>query len=368
MKLSPWWLGSIFLLLLLGLAVALTGLLQLGWHRPDPEASSPASVNLAQIKKRGEDISKAAQMNKGTNRVVAGRVDSHRTFVSRTLVFLSDAGQAEPVQPLQPSMITDDGIQVGWKQKYDFDPADPAVRDLDSDGDGFTNLEEFQTQTDPRDRESSPAKESKLRSRSGNPVPMAVTFTAKSGGTYTIRFQVDSRRGEIKAVPGREFWLLYESARIEILEDGKRAEEAARLTRDRGGSGHLIPLRFVSYEERIEKIRDALAGGIEVEVDNSSVVLERNDALKQKETIFLSTPQKLRPLSWDVGDIRFFAPIEGGREIGPYRVGQAFEYEGKRFIIRGREGVKIELVGSDGKSFWVPADATKPSPDTQQGG
>jgi len=42
-----------------------------------------------------------------------------------------------------------DGIPNGWKQQYGLDPFDPAVANADPDGDGFTNLQEFQAGTDP---------------------------------------------------------------------------------------------------------------------------------------------------------------------------------------------------------------------------
>jgi hypothetical protein len=42
-----------------------------------------------------------------------------------------------------------DGIPNGWKQQYGLDPFDPNVANEDPDGDGFSNLEEFQVGTDP---------------------------------------------------------------------------------------------------------------------------------------------------------------------------------------------------------------------------
>jgi hypothetical protein len=51
---------------------------------------------------------------------------------------------------LDPSLsAVGDGIPNGWKQQYGFDPLDPTVANADPDGDGFTNLQEFQAGTDP---------------------------------------------------------------------------------------------------------------------------------------------------------------------------------------------------------------------------
>jgi hypothetical protein len=42
-----------------------------------------------------------------------------------------------------------DGISNGWKQQYGFNPFDITVAATDSDGDGFSNLQEFLAGTDP---------------------------------------------------------------------------------------------------------------------------------------------------------------------------------------------------------------------------
>ena len=43
-----------------------------------------------------------------------------------------------------------------WFRKYGLDPKDPAMLDADSDGDGFSNREEFLAGTNPRDPNSMP--------------------------------------------------------------------------------------------------------------------------------------------------------------------------------------------------------------------
>ncbi len=49
-----------------------------------------------------------------------------------------------------------DGMPNAWEKKYGFNPEDPADAAQDADGDGFTNLEEYQAGTDPRDANSHP--------------------------------------------------------------------------------------------------------------------------------------------------------------------------------------------------------------------
>ena len=49
-----------------------------------------------------------------------------------------------------------DGLPNDWEKKYGLNSHDPADADLDKDGDGFTNREEFEAKTDPSDPKSHP--------------------------------------------------------------------------------------------------------------------------------------------------------------------------------------------------------------------
>jgi len=368
MKPSAWFLGGLAVAGLTGLAFFGVGLLQPGELS---EVENPVGVGkplLAEAKKKAEGIRQAREKTEDFAKGLTGLKGSegeHRVFVSAQLVYLPK--NAEPVQPLDPKMVTKDGIGVGWKIQHGFDPADPGVKDEDPDGDGFTNLEEFLAKTDPTRKEDSPAKESKLKSRSGEPAAMALSFPEKSGGIYAIRFQVGSKRREFKGKPEDTFWVMAGPEGVEIYrhEEKKKMEEARAKAKEAGLNTHVIPLKFVSYEEKVEMVKDAKAGGVEVEVDNSVVVVERMDAVTGRQKLVFSTPQRPQVLVWDVGEIRFYTPVAGGTELGPFRVGEIFSFEGKEFAVVGREGKKIQLQHrSDpdkGKDFWVPPEATVPS-------
>ena len=49
-----------------------------------------------------------------------------------------------------------DGLPDAWELKYGLNPNDPADAKKDSDGDTFTNLEEFEAKTDPKNPDSHP--------------------------------------------------------------------------------------------------------------------------------------------------------------------------------------------------------------------
>jgi hypothetical protein len=369
MKPSAWFLGGLASAVLAGLSF-----LGLGFLRPGPisvleNTGISGRPLLAEAKKKTESIRQAQEKMAATMKGwtgLKGNEGEHRVFVSAQLVYLPE--NPEPVQPLDPKMVTKDGIEVGWKKNYRFDPADPGISDGDPDGDGFTNLEEFLAKTDPTRKEDSPAKESKLKSRSGEPVALAVSFPEKSGGSYSVRFQVGTKRREFKGKPGDSFWLMASSDAVEIFTEKDKLDLARAKAKESAKNSHAIPLQFASYQEKVEKIKDERAGGVEVEVDNSMVILERKDALEGTHQLVFSTPQRPRILFWDVGDIRFFTPASGGVEIGPYRVGEIFLFEGKEFAVLDRTGAKIKLQNrtDPGKDpFWVAPEPTPvvPSPN-----
>lgn len=367
MKKSSWLLGALGVALLTGVVFLTLGLLRSSPVAVEESAGGSGKPLFAEAIKKGEAVRQLREGVKKKAKSFAGLSGSegeHRVFVSAQLVYLPE--NPEPVQPLNRKMKTEDGIEVGWKIDHGLDPADPGIKELDPDGDGFTNLEEFMAKTDPNKKEDSPAKESKLKSRSGDPVALSVSFPEKSGGFYTIRFQVGSKRKELKGKPGDAFWVMAGPEGVEIFSEEAKGTVSRAKAKEAGLNDHLIPLKFVSYEERVEKIKDAKAGGVEVEVDNSIVVLQREDALRGVEKLVFSTPQKPQALTWDVGDIRLFSPASGGVDLGPFRLGEVFEYEGKRFAVIGREDKKIKLqdVGNPGREpFWVPPESLSAFPE-----
>ena len=362
MKTSFWLPAAVGLALLAGLSFILMGLMKPGRPSMPEFAGGSGRAWLVEAKRTAQTVRQQRELirqERSELKGFEGKKGEHRVFVSAQLVYLPE--NPEPVQPLDRLMKTDDGIEIGWKMRYGFDPADPKVANEDPDGDGFTNFEEFAANpsTDPLRKEDSPAKESKLKSRSGDPLPIELSFSEKSGGFYTIRLQVGAKRRDFKAQPGDRFWLMAGPDRLEVFSEESKMNTARAQAREAGQNGHAIPLKFVSYHEKIEVVRDARAGGLEVEVDNSKVILERGDAVQGKLELVFSSPARPQGLSFDVGDILLYTPAEGGKLLGPFRVGETFAFEGKEFSVIGREGKKIQLLNRSDpntKTIWVPAD------------
>lgn len=362
MKSSPWFLTGAGLAILAGLAFVWVGLTRPGQPHEPENVGGSGKPWLAEAKRKVQALRETREQLRQEQSGwtgFQGKEDEHRVFVSAQLVYLPQ--NPEPVQPLDRKMKTDDGLEIGWKMRYGFDPADPAVANQDPDGDGFTNLEEYAANpsTDPLRKEDSPAKESKLKSRSGDPLAINLTFPEKSGGLFTIRFQVGPKRRDFKGQPGSRFWVMAGPEGVEVFPDEPKMKAARDKARDSGKNTHVIPFQFVSYEEKIEIIRDVKAGGVEVEVDNSKVVLEREDALAGPVELIFSSSQRPRVLSFDGGDILLHTPAGGGTTLGPFRLGETFVFEEKEFSVVGREGKKIQLLNRtdpERKTFWVPPE------------
>jgi len=75
-----------------------------------------------------------------------------------------------------------DGIPNGWKQQYGFNPFDPTVAAADPDGDGLSNLREFQLGTSPTD----PASPFHVTSVTMNGPDMLINWMSVGGMTNAV--------------------------------------------------------------------------------------------------------------------------------------------------------------------------------------
>ena len=73
-----------------------------------------------------------------------------------------------------------------WLEQFHLPIADADVLTQDPDGDGFTNLEEWQGHTNPTDKASHPAYVSKLRMRSFAREPFKLVFASWVGDTFAL--------------------------------------------------------------------------------------------------------------------------------------------------------------------------------------
>lgn len=95
----------------------------------------------------------------------------------------------QPPKPKEDESTLGD-IPDKWKKKYGFDPLDTTVANADTDGDGFSNLDEYRAGTDPLDPKSHPDVASKLCVWSVKKQPFKLRFTMAMTAGSAETFQV----------------------------------------------------------------------------------------------------------------------------------------------------------------------------------
>jgi hypothetical protein len=83
-----------------------------------------------------------------------------------------------------------DGLPDNWENAFALNPASSSDRNLDSDGDGFTNWQEYQAGTDPSDAASYLSLS--LDALSGG---AQVQFNAASNKTYSVLYSHEATSG-----------------------------------------------------------------------------------------------------------------------------------------------------------------------------
>jgi hypothetical protein len=337
MKLSPWWIGGGAGLVVLGLVGLTLGFLQPGWPEPVETPTGGGKSPLADAKQKSSEFRAKIEELEQKKGALKDTLEKHRVFVSRSLVFLPK--EAEPVQPLNPDQVTEDGIQVGWKLKHAFSPEDPEVGTQDGDQDGFTNFEEYQKKTDPQDPASSPSKWVKLKIASVDPAKMAVSFSGKSAGRYTLRFKTVGKPKDVDVATGDKLWVVATAKGVDIT---KSEDEVKGKVGGTNTCPHAIPLLVKEYKED-KGIKLDEKTKTENEYDDSMIVLERLDDLNGPISLKIDERGKSRGVEWGVGDVRLISMVPGEGEMGPYRVGQSFPYAGKTFVVVGASAQKVSL-------------------------
>ena len=337
MKLSPWWMAGGASLVLLGLLALVFGFFRPGWPEPVETPAVGGKSSLADAEQKFTEFrSKIGELEE-KKKALKDTLEKHRVFVSRSLVFLPK--EAEPVQPLNPDQVTEDGIQVGWKLKYGFSPEDPEVGAQDEDQDGFTNLEEYQKKTDPKDPASSPSKWVKLKIASVDPAKMVVSFPGKSAGRYTLRFKTVGKPKDVDVATGDKLWVLATAKGVDV---SKSEDEVKGKVGGTNACPHAIPLLVKEYKDD-KGIKLDEKTKTENEYDDSMIVLERLDDLNGPISLKIDERGKSRGVEWGVGDVRLISLVPGEGEMGPYRVGQSFSYAGKTFGLVAASAQKVSL-------------------------
>ncbi len=112
----------------------------------------------------------------------------HWTFSGRSGLFVPEKhfiGPAGLPATLQTTEVHPP-VPNEWLDQFALPIADADVLTQDPDGDGFTNLEEWESHTNPTDKNSHPPFIVKLRMKSFSREPFRLVFASRTGDTFGI--------------------------------------------------------------------------------------------------------------------------------------------------------------------------------------
>ena len=195
-----------------------------------------------------------------------------------------------------------DGLPDAWEKRYGLNVnGDATDATADADGDGFTNLEEFQAGTDPTDRRDHPDYLDSIAIQ----LPLKETY---------LPF-VFTKATQIPKSWRCEFFF------AKLKDDYGRAGRAVTaVVGEEIGKGTKNPSGYVlkSYAKKEEKQARKGMKGMTVAVDVSEVVVERQSD-KKSLTLVLSHDKRAKPQAVDVmatltytrGDVKTFEVVPG---------------------------------------------------------
>ncbi len=142
-------------------------------------------------------------------------------------------------QPDDPPGVTDkdnDGMLDTWEVQHNFNPLDAEDAKGDADQDGFTNKEEFEFKTDPRNPASHPPALAKVVVERIKPISFRLVFKGVNRLADKLLFQVNLRSG------AKTWWvsLWDEVEGFKVVDYVEKSPDGPVLTLQRGDK--RIPL------------------------------------------------------------------------------------------------------------------------------
>jgi hypothetical protein len=149
-----------------------------------------------------EQMEKLSERMIDTPEVVSVSEDKP-VFVSRMIVYYPANSSIEPLD--KNKELPGVGIPAAWLLKNNLSIEDVEIGKADADNDGFTNLEEYQGQTNPQDAQSRPPVIVKLRMKEYKAEKLPIEFKGRVQGAGGYEFQVAFKGNSKVLKPGAEF-------------------------------------------------------------------------------------------------------------------------------------------------------------------
>jgi len=182
------------LALALVIIFSLTSALRQTSYKPDHSQSNLADRPVSFEGKQTDFSFLPADFETFTPWVVPANT-GHRLLISRPIEFLPEVGRLKPFDLKATDRF---GIDREWKTRYGLSLADPNIGILDTDGDGFLNLDEFLAKTDPTNPSDHPPFISKLRIIESEKIPFRMMFRAYNVVDGVMRYQINLRDAKDK--------------------------------------------------------------------------------------------------------------------------------------------------------------------------
>lgn len=252
--------------------------------------------------------------------------------------------------------LDNDGMTDAWEKRYGLNPDDRADADQDADGDLFTNLEEFNAKTNPKDPEDHPDYLDDLTIASAldtKTLPFFFSSYYQIRAGHRVTFEVTDGKYDSKtdAIEGEEIlWTLKKS------KTSKKEPSGWRL------------VKVVKKTKKVKRQGSAQ----EFEVDDSSVVLQR---ISDKREFTVPKNVKAFPieeqldLQWNRGETSKTFTVAKGTEFElnkrKYKVEELKKDRVTIVDLKTKEKRDFGEKASDSKSQTKSASAAKPSPGSK---
>lgn len=179
----------------------------------------------------------------------------------------------------QVVVVDADGDQLPdeWEKRFGLNPNDPSDAVLDTDGDGFTNLEEYLAKTDPTNKDDHPDYLDSVKIL----LPLKQTYLPF---VFTKASQV----------PGGWRCEFFDASKKDVKR-GSTGFVTAKVGEEVSGYGLVVK----KYEAKTEKRERKGMKGMLVSVDVSEVTLERKADGKQVVAV-IGSPKGAKPVPMDV--------------------------------------------------------------------
>ncbi len=225
-------------------------------------------------------------------------------------------------QPEDKPIVYDtdgDGLPDDWEKRYGLNINDPSDAQADTDGDLFTNAEEFAMGTDPTDAKSHAPYSNYLRLQ----LPLKET---------KLPFYFDSA---IKIPAGHRFKFI-NPTKFDKAYNRKGVHYTPATGEEIGDTGYIVK----SYEAKSEKRAIASGRGMEKMVDTSTATVVRKS--DNKEIVLTVGDRKLQMVDvqativFELGETREFNVI----------VGDTIDLNGEKHVVKSirKEGNAVRVL------------------------